>query len=158
MPSNGGSPESSSAPDEEQARARRTRSGFGRVLVAVYALFAIAATSRSVVQISTRYDEAPLAYTLSAVAALVYIVATACLISGTRRARRIARVALGFELLGVLGVGTLTLLDAAAFPDQTVWSDYGMGYLFLPILVPVVGLLWLRHTEGGASSDEALDG
>jgi O-antigen/teichoic acid export membrane protein len=136
---------------EDRELRRRTRSGPGRLLVALYALFAMAATSRSMVQITTKYDEAPLAYSLSAVAAVVYIVATVCLIRGTRRARRIARIALVFELVGVLGVGTLTLVDAAAFPDQTVWSDYGLGYLLLPLIVPILGLLWLRRTERGSA-------
>lgn len=140
---------------EDHELRRRTRSGPGRLLVALYALFAMAATSRSMVQITTKYDEAPLAYSLSAVAAVVYIVATVCLIRGTRRARRIARIALVFELVGVLGVGTLTLVDAAAFPDQTVWSDYGLGYLLLPLIVPILGLLWLRRTESGGA--EAAD-
>lgn len=141
---------------EDRELRRRTRSGPGRLLVALYALFAMAATSRSLVQITTKYDEAPLAYSLSAVAAVVYIVATVCLIRGTRRARRIARIALVFELVGVLGIGTLTLVDAAAFPDQTVWSDYGLGYLLLPLIVPILGLLWLRRTEHGSA--EVSDG
>lgn len=132
---------------DDRELGRRTRSGPGRLLIALYALFAMAATSRSAVQIATKYDEAPLAYTLSAVAAVVYIVATICLIRGTRRARRVARVALVFELAGVLGIGTLTLIDPKAFPDQTVWSDYGLGYLLLPLIVPVLGLVWLRRTE-----------
>ena len=50
--------------------------GVGRVLIAVYAVFAVAATARAAVQISSKFDEAPVAYSLSAVAALVYVVAT----------------------------------------------------------------------------------
>ena len=53
-----------------------TRSGAGRVLVAVYGVFALAATARSLVQLFTKADEAPLAYALSALAAVVYIAAT----------------------------------------------------------------------------------
>ena len=45
------------------------------------------------------------------------------------------------ELVGVLTVGTWTLVDPSAFPDATVWSDYGMGYLFIPVLLPVTGLM-----------------
>jgi O-antigen/teichoic acid export membrane protein len=142
---------------DERELVLRTRSGPGRLLVAMYALFAMAATSRSLVQITTKYDEAPLAYSLSAVAAVVYIVATVCLIRGTRRARRVARIALGFELIGVIGVGTLTVIDPAAFPDQTVWSDFGLGYLLLPLIVPLLGLLWLHRTEH-ASATEVTDG
>jgi hypothetical protein len=105
----------------------------------------VGATSRSVYQLSTRFDEAPLAYILSAVAALVYAVILVALVRGGENARRLAQVLCGLELAGVLTVGTWTLADPSAFPDQTVWSDYGMGYLFIPVVLPVTGLLWLRR-------------
>ncbi|MEN3536037.1 hypothetical protein AAH991_13055 [Microbispora sp. ZYX-F-249] len=114
--------------------------GPGRVLVAVYGIFALAATSRAAVQIATRFAEAPLAYALSAFAGVVYIVLTVALARG---ARRLAVAACLVELAGVLVVGTLSLADPAAFPDETVWSGYGSGYLFVPLVLPVVGLLWL---------------
>ena len=82
---------------------------------------------------------APGAYTLSALAAAVYIVATVAL---ARNARRVALAACGFELLGVLTVGTLSILDGEAFPDATVWSDYGQGYGDVPLVLPIVGLWW----------------
>jgi NhaP-type Na+/H+ and K+/H+ antiporter len=118
------------------------------VLVAVYAVFAVAAGARSAVQLTTRFDEAPLAYTLSAVAAVVYLVATLALRRTTPAARRVAWAALVFEAVGVVVVGTLSLLQPQWFPDQTVWSDYGLGYAFVPLVLPFVGLWWLRrHAE-----------
>jgi hypothetical protein len=113
------------------------------VLVAVYAVFALAAGARAAVQLSTRFAEAPVAYLLSALAAVVYLVATVALARG---GRRVALVAISVELVGVLVVGTLSLVDRAAFPDETVWSAYGRGYLFIPLVLPVVGLLYLRRT------------
>lgn len=124
-----------------------TGTGPGRVLVAVYAIFAIGATSRSVVQIATRFDEAPLAYALSAVAAVVYILATFGLAKGSRGGRKVATASCLFELLGVLAIGTFSLVDAEAFPHATVWSAYGKGYLFIPLVLPVLGLLWIRRTR-----------
>ncbi|MDN5860036.1 MAG: hypothetical protein L0H84_15580 [Pseudonocardia sp.] len=121
-----------------------TASGGGRLLIAVYGLFAVAATARAGFQIATKFAEAPLAYALSAVAALVYVLATIGLAS---RARRLAWAAVGFELLGVLVVGTVTLFDTADFPADTVWSDYGRGYGFVPLVLPMVGLWWLRRTR-----------
>ena len=115
----------------------------GRVLVAVYGVFALAAGARAAVQLSTRFAEAPVAYLLSALAAVVYVVATVALARG---GRRVALVAITVELVGVLVVGTLSLADRAAFPDETVWSAYGRGYLFIPLVLPVVGLLYLRRT------------
>jgi hypothetical protein len=125
---------------------RRTASGPGRVLVAVYAIFALAATSRAGVQISTKFHEAPLAYLLSAFAAVVYIVATIALARRGDGWWRVALTACSIELLGVLAIGTLSLVDAAAFRHPTVWSVYGEGYLFIPLVLPVIGLYWLRRT------------
>ena len=122
----------------------RTSSGAGRVLVAVYGVFAVSATARAGVQIATRFDEAPVAFLLSALAGVVYVVATVAL---ARDLRRLATVAIGLELVGVLVVGTLSLADPAAFPRATVWSAYGIGYGFVPLVLPVLGLLWLRRTR-----------
>ena len=119
-----------------------TAGGPGRVLVAVYGVFALAAGARAAVQLATRFAEAPVAYLLSALAAVVYVVATVALARGGRRT---ALVAITVELVGVLVVGTLSLLDPAAFPDETVWSAYGRGYLFVPLVLPVLGLLFLRR-------------
>ena len=119
--------------------------GLGRLLVALYGTFALAAGARAAVQLSTRFDQAPLAYLLSALAAVVYVVATVGLVRGGRAGRRTALVAILIELVGVLVVGTLSLADAGAFPDETVWSGYGRGYLYIPLVLPVLGLLWLRR-------------
>ncbi len=125
-------------PDREVGR------GAGRLLVAVYAVFALSASSRAGLQLATRFDEAPVAYLLSAVAAAVYVVATVALARG---ARRLAFATVLFELVGVLVVGTLTVLDRGDFPDQTVWSTYGAGYGFIPLVLPVLGLWRLRATR-----------
>ncbi|PPK92596.1 hypothetical protein CLV92_11325 [Kineococcus xinjiangensis] len=133
-----------SAPVPGDDRLRDLR-GLGRVLVALYALFAVAATSRAAVQIATRFGEAPVAYLLSAFAALVYVLATLGLARRGGRWRAVAWAACSVELAGVLVVGTLSLADRAAFPDSTVWSVYGQGYLFIPLVLPVLGLVWLRR-------------
>jgi cytochrome bd-type quinol oxidase subunit 2 len=137
-------------PDQQEQR-EATRSGPGRVLIAVYAVFALAATARSAVQIATKFHDAPLAYLLSAVAAVFYIVATVCLGRGSRTSRRVATVSCAVELVGVLAVGTASVLAPSAFPDSTVWSAYGDGYGYVPILLPILGLLWLRHTAKQAA-------
>jgi amino acid transporter len=127
--------------------AERTRSGPGRLLIAVYAIFALAAAARSAVQLGTRFSQAPLAYLLSGFAAVVYIVATVCLARGNRTSRRIATVSILVELVGVLVVGTLSLAVPHLFPDATVWSDYGQGYGYVPAVLPLLGLWWLRSTR-----------
>jgi hypothetical protein len=133
-------------PDADpEADPEATAAGPGRVLVALYALFALAAGARAAVQLATQYSEAPVAYLLSALASVVYLVATVGLVRGGRAGRRTATAACSVELVGVLVVGTLSLTDRAAFPDATVWSGYGRGYGFVPLVLPVLGLLWLRH-------------
>jgi hypothetical protein len=118
--------------------------GIGRVLVVVYGILALGATGRSLVQIIERFDHAPLAFTLSAASALVYIVATLALIFSARRAwYRVAWIAILFEMVGVLSIGTLSLVRPDLFPEATVWSFYGMGYLFIPLVLPFFGLWWL---------------
>lgn len=121
--------------------------GPGRLLVAVYAVFALAATARSTVQIATRFDDAPLAYVLSALAAVVYIVATVALARGNARSLRVALVSCTVELLGVLLIGTASLVAPEAFPDATVWSVYGRGYGFVPLVLPVLGLWWVQRVR-----------
>src|SRR5882757_7423867 len=133
------------SPEAVASRPDSTRTGPGRLLVAVYALFALSASARAGVQIATNFGHAPVAYLLSAFAAVVYILATVTLIVGTPTARRIAVVSCSVELVGVLAVGTWSLADPATFPDATVWSGYGSGYGFVPLILPVLGLLWLRR-------------
>jgi cytochrome bd-type quinol oxidase subunit 2 len=126
---------------------RKTNSGAGRVLVAVYGIFALAATARASVQLLTKFEQAPLAYLLSALAGVIYIVATITLARGTRASRRLALIAIIIELVGVVSVGTLSVLYPEAFPRATVWSSYGIGYGFVPLVLPIVGLAWLWRTR-----------
>jgi hypothetical protein len=121
-----------------------TSAGPGRLIIAVYAIFALAATARASYQLLTKFNDAPLAYSLSALSALVYIIATFAL---ARNNRSIANAALIFELVGVLLVGTLSLLIPADFQHASVWSLYGAGYACVPLILPVVGLWWLRKSE-----------
>jgi hypothetical protein len=115
--------------------------------VAVYGIFALAATARAGVQLLTKFEQAPLAYLLSAFAAVIYIVATVTLARGTRASRRLALIAIIIELVGVLLVGTLSVVEPEAFPRATVWSVYGIGYGFVPLLLPILGLAWLWRTR-----------
>lgn len=118
-----------------------------RVLVAIYAIFALAATARAIVQLSTQFDRAPLAYLLSLFSGLVYIAATIGLVSQKPRSRALAWAACSIELLGVLVVGTLSIADAQAFPRDTVWSRFGSGYGYVPLLLPMIGLFYLFRTR-----------
>lgn len=138
--------------------------GVGRLLIAVYGILALAASGRSVVQIAERFNEAPLAFSLSAVSAAVYIVATVALIAPGPVWYRVAWITIGFELLGVLVVGTISVFAPEALGltgvdpfgrQSTVWSAYGLGYLLIPLVLPVLGMLWLRRRRPSAQSAQA---
>jgi cobalamin biosynthesis Mg chelatase CobN len=161
----GPAPRNTGAADAEQAAARSTETaqaetgaataetapvatdtrntGPGRLLIAVYAVFAISATARAGYQILTKFSEAPLAYLLSAFAAAVYVVATVSLAKPGRTAFKVSVAAVLVELVGVLVVGALSVFDSVNFPHETVWSLFGRGYGFIPLLLPILGLIWL---------------
>lgn len=125
----------------------RTGTGPGRVVVAVYAVLALAATGRSVLQITQYFDRAPLAYVLSALAAVIYVVATVALAKGGAAGARLATAAITVEAVGVLTVGTLSYVRPDLFPDKTVWSHFGSGYGYLPLVLPFVGLWWIHRVR-----------
>lgn len=145
-------PAAGTADPSRASRSARSR-GLGSLLVVLYGILALAATGRSVFQILDRFDEAPLAFSLSALSAIVYLLATAALILPGRVWQRVAWVTITFELVGVLVVGALSLLAphllglASADPfgrQSTVWAAFGAGYLLIPLVLPVLGLWWLR--------------
>src|SRR5918993_658363 len=117
---------------------RPRMTGIGRVLVIVYAIMA-------------------LAYTLSAASAVVYILATLALVfAGSEGWYVVAWVAICFELAGVLVIGTLSLVLPELFAHPTVWSEFGSGYLFVPLVLPFFGIWWLA-THRPASTRSATD-
>jgi hypothetical protein len=146
-------------------RAPRRMTGVGRVLVAVYGILALAAAGRSAYQIIDHFSVAPVAFTLSAFSALVYIVATVALIAPGRLWYRVAWITISIELAGVLVIGTLSTFAPSVIgmdaidpfgEDSTVWSAYGAGYLFIPLVLPVLGMLWLaRHRPVAVSAEPA---
>ncbi len=157
----------------QQAKTKRPRvTGVGRLLILVYGILALAATGRSVFQIIDRFGEAPVAFTLSGLAAIVYIVATIALIAPGAVWYRVAWFTISFELAGVIVIGSLSLFAPEALGltsidpfgrTATVWSVYGMGYLFIPLVLPILGMVWLSKNKPvsvepeSATPDEAAE-
>jgi hypothetical protein len=134
------------------AAVKSRRSGAGRILIAVYLVLALASSGRSFYQLVAKFDQAPVAYTLSAVAAVVYILATIALIAPGPAWYRVARITIWFELIGVLTVGALSLIVPSMFAHPSVWSFFGAGYLLIPLALPIWGLVWLRrHPESSGA-------
>ena len=126
--------------------------GVGRLLIAVYAVFAVSATARALFQILTKFEEAPLAYSLSLLSAMIYILATVSLAKTGKTWQKIATYSVAFELVGVLTVGSLSFLVPDLFAHASVWSGFGSGYGFLPLALPILGLVWINRSGKGNSS------
>ena len=62
-------------------------------------------------------------------------------------------VGTGIELAGVLVVGTWGYVEPSVWPDQTVWSGYGSGYGWVPLVLPAYAfwtLIQARRASDGA--------
>ncbi|MHB1172948.1 MAG: hypothetical protein ACYCZY_10765 [Lacisediminihabitans sp.] len=138
--------------------------GAGRLLIVVYGILALAATGRSVFQIIDRFREAPLAFSLSGLSAVVYILATVALLAPGPGWYRVAWITISFELVGVLVIGTVSVAAPALLGlssvdpfgrQSTVWSAYGLGYLLVPLVLPVLGMLWLRRRRPATATEAA---
>ena len=112
---------------------------FGRILVFAYGVLALSATGRASVQLLTKFHKAPGPYLLSGFAAAVYILATWAL--GTSR-KATAVVVVTVEFFGVLLVGA-THSGSVPLDKQTVWTDFGSGYGYVPLLLTFVVVWWL---------------
>ena len=122
-------------------------SGPGKLIAVLYGVFTLSAGARAGDQLVRKFDEAPLAILLSLLSAVIYAVAAVALARRGERARRVALVTISAELAGVLGVGALSLGAPHLFPLASVWSHFGQGYGFIPLVLPVVGLWWLFHSR-----------
>ena len=129
----------------ETAAPRSLAAGFGRLIVLVYVVFAVSAGARALFQVATKFGDAPVSFALSAIAALIYLVAAVAIIRG---AAALALVAVGIELAGVVAVGALSFAVPHWFPEPSVWSHFGSGYGYVPLVLPVVGLVYLLKRRG----------
>ena len=121
--------------------------GVGRLLILVYAVFAISSTARASFQVITKFEEAPVSYSLSLLSAVVYLLATISLAKSGPAWKTIALASVIFELIGVLTIGAISLLVPELFVEASIWSGFGSGYGYLPLVLPVLGLLWIRKTN-----------
>jgi cytochrome bd-type quinol oxidase subunit 2 len=117
--------------------------GIGRLLISVYGIFALSATARASYQLFRKFDDAPVAYTLSLLSAITYILVTISLTKQSQRWARVSTSLVIFELVGVVTVGVLSLALPELFKHPSVWSEFGIGYGFLPLALPILALIWL---------------
>ncbi len=141
-------------------RARPAQVDAGQLLQAAYAVFVLAAGGRSAVQLSLQAGRAPLAYGLSALAAVAYAVEFVLVRRARHRSgRRAVAAGSAVELAGVLSVGILSVLRRDLFPDATIWSCFGAGYAGVPVVLPLAALTWsVRGSPSGAAAGTGLCG
>ena len=126
--------------------------GIGRLLIAAYAVLALAATGRAGYELAAKFDQAPLPYALSALSALIYIVATIALARSTSGWRKVAYVSVMIELTGVVLIGAASFVWPEVFTYggkqvKTVWSFFGVAYGCVPLVLPILGLIWLGKAK-----------
>jgi hypothetical protein len=126
--------------------------GIGRLLISAYGVLALAATGRAGYELAAKFNEAPLPYSLSIFSALVYIVATVALARSKGGWRKVAYAAVIIELSGVLLIGAASVIWPGVFTYngklvKTVWSFFGIAYGFVPVALPILGLIWLRKSK-----------
>ncbi|MGH1978786.1 hypothetical protein [Rothia sp. L_38] len=134
--------------EQTQNKAAATKnSGFGRLLVVIYGVFTLSAGARALYQVIRKFDEAPLSISLSALSALIYLVATIALAKKGEGAWKVSLLAVGIEMVGVVLIGIFSYLQPQHFELASVWSHFGSGYGYIPLVLPMVGLWWLNKTR-----------
>lgn len=115
----------------------------GQILAVSYPVLALSTGARATYQLCCKPGVTDyFAPSLSAVASLFYLLATIGFIVRRPWAWYLAVGLLAFETAGVLLVGSLSLLRPGLI-GHTAWTHFGQDYGFLPLLQPVLGLVWL---------------
>jgi hypothetical protein len=131
---------------------RKAARGAPDVLAFFYGLWAFSALGRSSYEYLLKNPRPAnlVPAHLSTFVGLLYIFIIVGLRRRSPRAWWVTLALLSVELAGVLIVGTLDVVWRA-FPYATVWSQYGRGYFFMPLLLPFVGLAYMLRQETRAA-------
>jgi hypothetical protein len=120
----------------------KTARGASDVLGFFYALWSFSALGRSSYEYLFKRPTTYIPAHLSTFVGLLYILIIVGLRRRSPRWWRLTLALLIVELAGVLIVGTIDVVWRP-FPYATVWSNYGVGYFFMPLLLPFAGLWWM---------------
>ena len=118
-------------------------SPIGYILAVSYPLLALSTGVRAIYQLFLKTGvENYLPVYLSALAALLYLLATIGFAYRRRWTWWLSVISLGIESCLTLLVGVWSFID----PDligRTVWRHFGEDYGFFPLFQPLLGLVWL---------------
>lgn len=122
---------------------RRPALGLGRIVMAIFWLFGawtLIVSIRSLIGIGGE----PLGPALvSLLAALIYLTAAIALTHNGRRMRMVGWASVGISLAGPILTGLLGVGTSEVSAEFSPWSRFGEYYYYLPLVIPVIGLVWL---------------
>lgn len=119
----------------------------GGILGISYPVLAISTGARALYQLLLKEGVTNyLGPSLTALAALLYIVAAIGFARRQAWAWKLSVGALGIETLFTFVVGALSLIIPDVIGD-TAWRHFGADYAFFPLVQPILGLVWLLHPE-----------
>jgi hypothetical protein len=125
---------------------RKASRGASDVLGFFYGLWSFSALGRSSYKYLFKHPATFVPAHLSTFVGVLYIFIIVGLRKRTPRWWWITLGLLVVELAGVLVVGKIDVIWRP-FPYATVWSNYGIGYFFMPLVLPFVGLWWMLRRE-----------
>ena len=108
-----------------------------RGLALIYLFWATALCSRAIWQYTTRSGNL-LPTHLSLVAGIIYL---AIVVWAWRGHRTALIIGLSIEIIGVIAISISEFLWP--LPYASAWSGFGAGYLWMPLILPIVGLIQL---------------
>jgi len=109
-------------------------------MAALYAFWALAVCSRALWQYTVGHHIA-LPTHLSALAGILYLAIAYWAWQGHIRALRVGLI---IECCGVIAVSISE--QFAPMEYATAWSHFGAGYLYIPLVLPLVGLIMTRES------------
>lgn len=136
--------ESGPVPEGDQVADTRPRSlGLGRVVMALFWVFGVWTTVTGVLDL-VHVGEGPLGSAIvSVLAGVVYLVAAVGITHNGRRMRIIGWAAMVVSAVGPILVGLLGLGLPELSATRSPWGAFGGHYFFIPLVLPVIGLVWL---------------
>lgn len=131
-------------PEGDQVADTRPRSlGLGRVVMVLFWAFGVWTTVMGVIDL-LHVGDGPLGSAIvSVLAGVVYLVAALGITHNGRRMRIIGWAAMVVCAVGPLLVGLLGLGIPELWATRSTWSAFGAHYSFIPLVLPVIGLVWL---------------